>query len=102
MRDASNKGKLKGSMWVSAKIPILLALCLFGAQIIDVQHNHDGDLVHDLDCTICIKQNSELDYLVTEGYESKNIVSRANKENLIFELISTALITANSRSPPLG
>ena len=94
--------KTKPVMRVTAKIPIFLALCLFSAQTIAVQHSHNGDLAHDLDCSICVKQNSECDYLFTEGHESKNIVFRTNKKNLTFELISTALITAKSRSPPLA
>jgi len=102
MKVTSKHETTKSGMRVAAKIPIFLALCLFSAQIIAVQHSHNGDLAHDLDCSICVKQNNESDYLSTEGLESKNIVFRTNKKNLIFELISAELISANSRSPPLS
>ena len=74
MKVTSKHETTKSGMRVTAKIPVFLALCLFSAQIIAVQHSHNGDLAHDLECSICVKQNSECDYLSTEGHESKNIV----------------------------
>lgn len=53
---SSKTGKL-------AVLILLLVLMLLGSQSVILQHNHDGDLSRHADCSVCIKQGSDSDFI---------------------------------------
>lgn len=84
-----------------AIVPILLMVALLGSQLIGVQHDHDGDLTHHVDCSVCVKQSNESDFLVVGDHVPIAAISDARSNNPALTIVSSAPLTVNSRSPPL-
>ena len=80
----------------------LLSLCLIfvTAQLITVQHTHDGELAHELDCPVCAKQSNELEVVSVSQVSCHVFGCIVIDENLSFSLTSASIYGANSRSPP--
>jgi hypothetical protein len=85
-----------------AKItPVLLICALLGAQIIAAHHDHDGDLSHHLDCSVCLKLSNESDILLAAVQFLDAIKSGSENLSSSQTGISSESLTAKSRSPPL-
>ena len=80
----------------------LLSLCLIfvTAQLITVQHTHDGELAHELDCPVCAKQSNELEVVSVSQVSCHVFGCIVIDEDLSFSLTSASIYGANSRSPP--
>ena len=80
----------------------LLSLCLIfvTAQLITVQHTHDGELAHELDCPVCAKQSNELEVVYGSQVGCHVFGCIVIDENLSFSLTAASIYWANSRSPP--
>lgn len=79
----------------------LLALALLGAQAILLHHHHDGDISSHVDCSVCIKQSSETDFLPTVLDFSSPIKSAGVILADFEPESSVTLLTIRSRGPPL-
>ena len=80
----------------------LLSRCLIfvTAQLITVQHTHDGELAHELDCPVCAKQSNELEVVSVSQVSCHVFGCIVIDEDLSFSLTSASIYGANSRSPP--
>jgi len=82
-------------------LALFLTLALFSAQTLVLQHDHDGDLSHHVDCSICVKQGGETDAL-TVVVGVPNVLRRAvllAPEPIL--LLSVTPLVIRSRGPPL-
>ena len=79
-----------------------LSLCIIfvTAQLITVQHTHDGELEHELDCPVCAKQSNELEVVYGSQVGCHVFGCIVIDENLSFSLTAASIYWANSRSPP--
>lgn len=86
----------------SAVVPLLLTIALLGSQMIAVQHVHDGDLAHHLECSICAKQSSETDFLPPSVGVPDVVQSDSESGKATLTGFSREPLTARSRAPPLS
>ncbi len=81
---------------------LFLTLAVITAQTLVLQHDHDGDLTHHVDCSICVKQGGETDALtVVIGMPKVFRHAVIPTPELNFFLSVTPLVT-RSRGPPLA
>ncbi len=81
-------------------VPLVLMLAIFGSQLLAVQHDHDGDLSHHADCSVCVKQNSESDFLLPSNIvpSIELLVDATSSRDLA--KVSRIPVVANARAPP--
>ena len=81
-----------------------LSLCIIfvTAQLITVQHTHDGELEHELDCPVCAKQSNELEVVSVSQVSCHVFGCIVIDETLSFSLTTASIYGANSRSPPIA
>ena len=79
---------------------LLLCLTFVAAQLITVQHTHDGELAHEADCPACAKQSNELDFVSISRVTCHLFGCKVIDENSTFGLVTVSIYDVNSRSPP--
>ena len=77
-----------------------LSLIFVTAQLITVQHTHDGELAHESDCPVCAKQSNELEVVSVSKTSCHGFGCKVIGENSRFSLTIASIYGANSRSPP--
>lgn len=99
IQEKSSKKRIISAFRAGA-FPVFLMLALLGSQAVSLQHDHDGDLSHHLDCSICVKKTNDTDFLVSTA----PAISEAG--NAVEYIVSSQSVTQNtplnlnSRSPP--
>ena len=79
----------------------LVFVTFIGAQFITVQHSHDGELTHQVDCSTCAKNGIELDFLDTKENSFPFLGGGVTVQTFILEIVSSPIPFVNSRSPPI-
>ena len=79
---------------------LVLCLIFVTAQLITVQHTHDGELAHEADCPVCAKQSNELDFVTISRATCHLFGCELIDENSTFGLTTASIYDVNSRSPP--
>ncbi|MDG2140360.1 MAG: hypothetical protein P8K27_02580 [Gammaproteobacteria bacterium] len=75
---------------------------LTGAQFIVLQHSHDGDMVHQMDCSTCLKQSVELYFFNAQKFRFDVLGQGLSFASQAYEVVFFPIICANSRSPPIA
>lgn len=82
--------------------PLLLVFTLLGSQAIFLQHDHEGEIEHQLDCSICVKKTADSDFLIAVATVQVEAVISVVLGNSVFAVVSNAPLSVKSRSPPLS
>ncbi len=81
-------------------LPVFLLLTLLGSQLLTLQHDHDGDLSHHADCSVCIQLKTGTDTLIASGLMPQAVSHSDAIASAIPALQFASLLPAKSRSPP--
>lgn len=79
---------------------ILFALLFLFLQTSTLAHSHNGDLHHDLECTLCHKVGSGGDAPTASAPSLTLQKAQHRYAPLLEPLVFVALVPANSRGPP--
>jgi hypothetical protein len=79
----------------------LFVFALLAAQALVLQHHHDGNFTHHVDCSICIKQGSESDALPITASLSQPTKRTGSILSVPYSEQPATLLTTRSRGPPL-
>jgi hypothetical protein len=80
----------------------LVIFALASAQFIALQHSHDGDMAHQVDCSICVKQSVELYFFDAQKFRFAFLGQGLFFASREYEVVFSPIILANSRSPPIA
>ena len=102
MINLMNKKERRVTKWGFSALHLLLVLFILGGQFIDVQHNHNGEHTHQLDCSACVTQNNETEFLFSEENYFFSAAQSAKRPNFKLEFFFFSVPPAKSRSPPVA
>lgn len=77
-----------------------LIFILLSAQAVSLQHAHFDDLSHHPDCSICLKQQSENDYLIDTASISQQSFRSDVPQGFVTSAGSFQPVPTKSRAPP--
>lgn len=102
MNQFVSKHRSSSQSRVSFALAAFLVTVLLCSQAIALQHSHQGDLTHHFDCSICVKQNNNSDFLLPSADVPFAVLATEELASLAPQLVSSTAIVANSRAPPLA